>query len=50
MRQVRGRYSNHWVVDGVVSLGHSPCGLPGWPAVYTKVYNYVPWIIQNLQP
>lgn len=50
MRQVRAGYENHWVVDGVVSLGHSPCGVPGWPAVYTKVHSYLSWILANIQP
>lgn len=27
----------HWLLVGVVSYGRTPCGQPGWPAVYTKV-------------
>ncbi|KAJ8958744.1 hypothetical protein NQ318_016472 [Aromia moschata] len=39
-----------WYSVGVVSFGPSPCGMKGWPGVYTKVANYVPWIISKLRP
>ncbi|KAJ8982918.1 hypothetical protein NQ317_004574 [Molorchus minor] len=39
-----------WYSVGVVSFGPSPCGMEGWPGVYTKVANYVPWIISKLRP
>ncbi|XP_015171014.1 PREDICTED: uncharacterized protein LOC107063621 [Polistes dominula] len=39
-----------WTTVGVVSFGPTPCGLQGWPGVYTKVYDYVPWIVGNLKP
>ncbi|KAF5289867.1 hypothetical protein FQR65_LT02001 [Abscondita terminalis] len=44
-------YNNNlysWYVTGVVSFGPSPCGIEGWPGIYTKVIEYVPWIIKNL--
>lgn len=46
MRQLR----DGWTIDGIVSFGNSPCGRPGWPAVYTRVYAYLPWILKNFQP
>ncbi|KAJ8673962.1 hypothetical protein QAD02_005224 [Eretmocerus hayati] len=39
-----------WSEVGVVSFGPSPCGMPGWPGVYTKVYDYTPWIFGKLRP
>ena len=38
-----------WTVIGVVSFGPSPCGMQGWPGVYTKIYDYVPWILNNIR-
>lgn len=37
-------------IAGVVSFGPTPCGLPGWPGVYTKVSEYVDWIKENVKP
>ncbi|KAL0869170.1 hypothetical protein ABMA27_007457 [Loxostege sticticalis] len=41
---------NNWFAFGVVSYGPSPCGTPGWPGVYTRVTEYVDWILSKLRP
>ena len=33
---------------GVVSFGPRRCGTRGVPAIYTRVENYVPWIMDSL--
>lgn len=38
-----------WIAIGVVSFGPSPCGMQGWPGVYTKVHDYMPWILNNIR-
>ncbi|XP_031619833.1 serine protease easter-like [Contarinia nasturtii] len=40
----------YYFLAGVVSFGPSPCGLPGWPGVYTRVDQYIDWILQNIRP
>lgn len=40
----------YYFISGVVSFGPTPCGLQGWPGVYTRVSEYVDWIQQNLEP
>ena len=42
--------SLRWSCVGVVSFGPSPCGMQGWPGVYTKVHDYLPWIKSQLRP
>ncbi|XP_068624276.1 phenoloxidase-activating enzyme-like [Battus philenor] len=37
-------------VVGIVSFGPTPCGLENIPGVYTKVYEYLPWIRSNITP
>ncbi|KAH8407917.1 hypothetical protein KR222_000798, partial [Zaprionus bogoriensis] len=34
----------NFYITGVVSYGPTPCGLAGWPGVYTLVSAYVDWI------
>ncbi|KAF5289868.1 hypothetical protein FQR65_LT02002 [Abscondita terminalis] len=40
----------NWYVTGIVSFGPTPCGLERWPGVYTRVTEYVPWIVSKLRP
>ncbi|XP_012285284.1 serine protease easter-like [Orussus abietinus] len=41
--------TGRWAVVGIVSFGPSPCGMQGWPGVYTKVDDYTPWVLRNLR-
>nr|CAD7428582.1 unnamed protein product [Timema monikensis] len=41
--------NGRWFVMGVVSYGPDPCGKLGWPGVYTRVSEYMPWILDQLQ-
>lgn len=34
----------YWYLAGLVSFGPRPCGMTGWPGVYTKVSEYIEWI------
>lgn len=36
-------------VAGVTSYGPKPCGLQGWPGVYTRVGQYVNWVLDKLE-
>lgn len=38
-----------WNAVGVVSFGPTPCGMQGWPGVYTRVGDFVPWIVSKLR-
>ena len=38
-----------WTAVGIVSFGKGNCGVWGWPSVYTKIYDYVPWILNNIR-
>lgn len=42
--------TGRWTSVGVVSFGPSPCGLQGWPGVYSKVADFVPWILSKMRP
>lgn len=44
------RVRAYYFLAGVVSFGPTPCGLEGWPGVYTRVGNYIDWILQNIMP
>lgn len=38
----------HWELVGIVSFGPSPCGQQSKPGVYTKISNYLEWILKNM--
>jgi secreted trypsin-like serine protease len=42
--------SLYYYAAGVVSFGPSPCGSEGKPGVYTKVSEYIDWILETLKP
>lgn len=42
--------TGRWAAVGVVSFGPSPCGMQGWPGVYTRVADFVPWIVNKIRP
>ncbi|XP_030369258.1 melanization protease 1 [Scaptodrosophila lebanonensis] len=44
-----GRNNQYYYLVGVVSYGPTPCGLPGWPGVYTRVGAYVDWIARTIK-
>nr|XP_036675087.1 serine protease 7 [Drosophila suzukii] len=46
---MRRAYEQFWYQEGVVSFGNR-CGLEGWPGVYTRVSDYMDWILQTIQP
>ncbi|XP_050356534.1 phenoloxidase-activating enzyme-like isoform X1 [Nymphalis io] len=37
-------------IIGIVSFGPTPCGMENVPGVYTKVYEYLPWIRSHMKP
>lgn len=50
MTMKRGSDGNgRWTIVGVVSFGPSPCGMLNWPGVYTRVIDFVPWILNKLR-
>lgn len=36
-----------WYITGIISFGAERCGSVGWPGIYTRVTEYVPWIFQK---
>lgn len=51
MELVRGSNGRgSWKAVGIVSFGPTPCGLEGFPGVYTRVGDFVPWILSKLRP
>lgn len=44
-----GQGNSYTYLAGLVSYGPSPCGMEGWPGVYTRVSNYVDWIERTIR-
>lgn len=41
---------SRFVQYGIVSYGPKQCGIDGQPGVYTKISEYIDWILENLEP
>lgn len=51
MREVVDSERNRrWMQLGLVSYGTSRCGQPGFPGVYTRISEYMDWIVANIKP
>lgn len=42
--------NGRWIVAGIVSFGPLPCGMFGWPGVYTRTIDFIPWILSKMKP
>ncbi|KAF2900709.1 hypothetical protein ILUMI_05479 [Ignelater luminosus] len=40
----------NWMTVGIVSFGLQKCGIESQPGVYTRVTDYIPWILDNIEP
>ncbi|XP_058448771.1 uncharacterized protein LOC131428745 [Malaya genurostris] len=38
-----------WFLKGIVSFGSNKCGTENVPGVYTRLSNYVDWILENIE-
>lgn len=47
---VKERVDNRdvYMLAGIVSFGPKPCGIQGWPGVYTRVGAYIDWITNTI--
>jgi secreted trypsin-like serine protease len=50
MKLVAENRSHFIYVAGVLSYGPKKCGSPGKPAIYTKVSEFVHWILETIKP
>ncbi|EDV94551.1 GH19111 [Drosophila grimshawi] len=49
LEEITEGFGNYFLT-GIVSFGPTPCGLAGWPGVYTLVSAYIEWIETNIRP
>jgi secreted trypsin-like serine protease len=47
MKYMNDNGQNYWYLAGVVSFGKG-CGREDTPAIYTKVSEYIPWIMDKI--
>jgi secreted trypsin-like serine protease len=50
MKDATDNRVQYYYVAGVVSFGPTPCGQQGKPGVYTKVSEYIDWILETIKP
>lgn len=50
MASIRQQDGYNFFSLGIVSFGPTPCGTQGWPGVYTRIQDYIPWIYSKLKP
>ncbi|KAF2881999.1 hypothetical protein ILUMI_24180 [Ignelater luminosus] len=50
MYRSRSTAGENWVIIGVVSFGPYGCGAEGEPGAYTRVTEFLDWIIDNIKP
>lgn len=41
-------YGPRYFLIGIVSFGHTECGLESHPAIYTRVTAYLEWILDHI--
>lgn len=44
------RLNSYYYLVGIVSFGPSPCGMADWPGVYSRIDQFVDWILSNMRP
>lgn len=49
VQAISNRTGVTWYMTGVVSVGPTPCAANGIPGIYTKVYDYMDWILENIK-
>ncbi|KAL0270402.1 UNVERIFIED_CONTAM: hypothetical protein PYX00_007824 [Menopon gallinae] len=49
MSSEKVRQEFRWFLIGVVSSGPAACGVEGRPSIYTKVPDFVDWILKNMR-
>jgi len=50
LMKVFNKSDKRYVIEGVLSFGHSLCTEEGWPSVYSRVSSFESWIREHVQP